>query len=329
MKALICDAFGPVDNLRLGELADPVPAAGEVLIDVASAGASFADALVVQGKHVARPPFPFVPGGEAAGIVRTIGAGVTRFRPGDRVVTFSTRGAFAERLAVSDARVFALSAKISFATAAASLTSYGTALHALNDRAALQAGETLLVLGAAGSTGLAAIEIGRLLGAHVIAAASTQAKRERALAKGAAVAVDYGGDGFRDRLKAVAPDGVDVIFDPVGGATAEIVSRALRRRGRHLLIGFASGCFPHLPANLYLVKQASAIGVLWGEVETLASQDSNIARIMEWLEQERLMPEIGGTWPLAEGVGALQAIMDRKISGKALIMMRGQEHQYE
>lgn len=325
MRALICDAFGPVDSLRAGEIADPLSAPGEILIDVEVAGASFADALVVQGKHIARPPFPFVPGGEAAGIVRTVGEGVTHWRPGDRVVAFSARGAFAERLAVADARVFALPPSVSFTAAAASLTNYGTALHALGDRAALQAGETLLILGAAGSTGLAAIEIGRLLGAHVIAAASTPAKRDQAIAKGAAVAIDYSDDGFRERLKAVAPDGIDVTFDPVGGAVAEVVPRALRRRGRHLLVGFASGAFPRLPANLYLAKQASAIGVLWGEPETLATQDRNIARIMRWLEEGRLVPEIGGIWPLADGAAALHAILDRRISGKALIGMTGQD----
>lgn len=328
MRALICDAFGPIRHLRLGEIPDPVPAAGEVLIDIACAGASFADALVVQGKHIARPPFPFVPGGEAAGTVSAIGPGASPWQAGDRVVAFASRSAFAERLAIEQQRLFALPGAVSFEAGAASLTSYGTALHALVDRAALKAGETLLVLGAAGSTGLAAVEIGRLLGAHVIAAASTTARREQAIAKGAHGAIDYAVEGFRDRLNTAAPNGIDVVFDPVGGAAAEIVPRALRRRGRHLLIGFASGNFPRLPANLYLAKQASAIGVLLGEPETLATQVANMKRIMAWLESGALNPDIGGIWPLEQGIDALLAVSERRISGKALIDMRikGQNH---
>jgi NADPH:quinone reductase len=325
MRALICDAFGPLESLRLGEMADPMPAPGEVLIDIACAGASFADALVIQGKHVARPPFPFVPGGEAAGVITDVGAGVTRWQAGDRVVAFASRGAFADRIAVAQSRVFVLPSKITFEAGAASLTSYGTALHALADRADLRAGETLLVLGAAGSTGLAAIEIGRLLGARVIAAASSAEKRAMAIGKGAAVALDYAGDGFREQLRDIAPEGVDVVFDPVGGTSAEIVPRALRRRGRHLLIGFASGDFPRLAANLYLVKQASAIGVLWGEPATLSTQDANIAQIMDWLDRGQLDPAIGGIWPLARGSAALQAVMGRRISGKAIIDMSRKE----
>lgn len=328
MRALICDAFGPIDRLRLGEMPDPVAGRDEVLIDVACAGASFADALVVQGLHIARPPFPFVPGSEAAGTVAAVGPGVSRWRTGDRVAVFASRSAFAERLATGAQRLFALPAAVSFEAGAASLASYGTALHALAERGALQAGETLLVLGAAGSTGLAAIEVGRLLGARVIAAASTPAKRARAIAKGAHAAIDYGAEGFRDRLKAVAPDGLDMVFDPVGGAASEIVPRALRRRGRHLLIGFASGDFPRLPANLYLVKQASAIGVLLGEVETLSAQTANMEQIMTWLGSGALVPEIGGIWPLEQGADALAAVTDRQISGKALIDMRrkGKHH---
>ncbi|TVV76726.1 NADPH:quinone oxidoreductase family protein [Sphingomonas solaris] len=319
MRALICDAFGQVEALRPGDLPDPVADAGEVVVAVACAGAGFADALVVEGKHVARPPFPFVPGSEAAGTVLAIGPGVTRTRPGERVMAFGPRGAFAERMVVAETGVFPLPAAVPFAAGAASLVNYGTALHALADRAAIRPGETLLVLGAAGSVGLAAVEIGRLLGARVIAAASTLEKRALATAKGADVAIDYTGGDFRETLRTVVPDGIDVVFDPVGGTPGEVVARALRHRGRHLIVGFASGTSPRLAANLYLVKQADALGVMWGERRTLATQGANIARIGGWLASGDLAPVIGATAPLAEGAGLLRAILDRTIAGKAVI----------
>lgn len=319
MRALICDAFGPIEALRVGDLPDPVPQAGEVLIDVACAGAGFADGLVVQGKHVARPSFPFVPGSELAGTVRAIGPGVGGIATGSRVMAFVPRGAFAERVIAPADRVFPLPDAVSFAAGAAGLVSYGTALHALSDRGRITGGETLLVLAAAGSTGLAAVEIGALLGAQVIAAASTPEKQALALRKGAATAIDYATGDFRETLRQVAPDGIDLVFDPVGGPAAETVARALARRGRHLIIGFASGVMPKLPANLYLVKQAEAIGVLWGEPRNLATQGANIARITAWMAEGRLAPEIGATFPLEQAAEALQAVAARKVSGKAIV----------
>jgi NADPH:quinone reductase len=319
VRALICDAFGPIDALRIGDVPDPEPRADEVLIDVACAGAGFADGLVVQGRHVARPAFPFTPGSELAGTVRAVGRDVANIAIGARVMAFVPRGAFAERVAAPAARVFPLPDSVPFAAGAAGLVSYGTALHALSDRGRIASQETLLVLAAAGSTGLAAVEIGALLGARVIAAASTPEKQALALRKGAAEAIDYATGDFRETLRQVAPDGLDLVFDPVGGQAAETVARALARCGRHLIIGFASGDMPRLAANLYLVKQAEAIGVLWGEPRNLATQGANIARITGWMAEGKLSPEIGATFPLEQAADALQAVAMRRIGGKAIV----------
>lgn len=319
MRALVCDAFGPIEALRVREMPDPEPNVGDVLVDVAAAGAGFADGLVVQGKHVARPSFPFVPGTELAGTVRAVGSSVGDMPVGSRVMAFVPRGAFAERAVVAATSVFPLPDGVSLAQGAASLVSYGTALHALADRGRLAAGETLLVLAAAGSVGLAAVEVGALLGARVIASASTKEKRALAQLKGAALTIDYTQGDFRETLRRIAPDGIDMVFDPVGGAAAETVARALRRRGRHLIVGFASGGLPQLSANLYLVKQAEAIGVLWGEPQTLATQRDNIARITRWLADGSLGATIGGRWPLERGAEALAAVAQRRVTGKALI----------
>jgi NADPH2:quinone reductase len=319
VRALLCDAFAPIAALRVGDAAEPEAGPGQVLIEVACAGASFADGLVVQGKHAARPPFPFVPGIEAAGRVAAVGAGVGHVRPGDRVMAFARRGAFAERLAADAADVFSLPDGVSYALGAATLVNYGTAYQGLVDRGRLAEGETLLVLAAAGSIGLAAVELGRLLGARVIAAASTDAKRALALRNGADVAIDYTQGDFRETLRGVAPDGVDLVFDPVGGAAAEVVGRALRRGGRHLLIGFASGRFPHLPVNLYLLKQADILGILWGGNHPVEARRHSIARITQWLADGSLRPAIGGRWPLERGAEALLAVANRQVAGKALI----------
>lgn len=319
MRALICDAFAPIEALRVGEVAEPEAGPDEVLIHVACAGASFADGLVVQGKHAARPPFPFVPGIEAAGRVAAIGAGVDHVRPGDRVMAFAKRGAFAERMVTEAASVFALPDGVPYALGAATLVNYGTAYQALVDRARIAKGETLLVLAAAGSIGLAAVELGKQLGARVIAAASTEEKRALALRGGADMAIDYTQGDFRETLRQVAPDGIDIVFDPVGGEAAEVVGRALRRGGRHLLIGFASGRFPHLPVNLYLLKQAEILGVLWGGNHPIAAQRRNVARITQWLADGSLRPAIGGRWPLERGADALLAVANRQVAGKALI----------
>ena len=319
MRALVCDAFGPIDAMRVGEMPEPEVGPGQVLVEVACAGASFADGLVVQGKHAARPPFPFVPGIEAAGRITRLGDGVEHVRPGDRVMAFARRGAFAERLVTDADNVFALPEGVSYALGAATLVNYGTAYQGLIDRGRLAGGETLLVLAAAGSIGLAAVELGKLLGARVIAAASTQEKRALALRNGADVAIDYTRSNFRETLREVAPDGIDLVFDPVGGEAAEIVGRALRRGGRHLLIGFASGRFPHLPVNLYLLKQADILGVLWGGNHPIEAQRRNIACITQWLVERSIRPAIGGRWPLERGTEALLAVADRKVVGKALI----------
>lgn len=325
MRALICDAFGPIDQLRYGRL--PIPEAGpdEVLIDVAYAGVGMADTIVVEGRHIARPPFPFVPGSEAAGTIRAVGSAVTQFKRGDRVVTFALRGACAEVLAVAADRVYPLPAAASFRDAAAGLVNYGTAFYGLKDRGRLAPGETLLVLGAAGGTGLAAVELGHKMGARVIAAASTPEKRAIARSKGAAEVVDYTDGDFRAALKTLAPEGVDVIFDPVGGKLSETALRALGYKGRHLIIGFVNGDIPALGPNLYLLKQAEMHGVLWGVPRNLVTQGDNIATINQWLAEGQLAPEIGGVFELENAVAALREIVERRITGKAVIKITTEE----
>lgn len=318
MRALICDAFGPVEQLRYGRL--PVPEVGpdQVLIDVAYAGVGMADVLIVQGLHVARPPFPFVPGTEAAGTIRAVGRNVQSFKCGDRVVAFTRRAAIAEVLAVAAVTVFPLPDAVSFRDGAAGLVNYGTAFYALKDRGRLAQGETLLVLGAAGGVGLAAVELGHRLGARVIAAASTADKRDLAKSKGASIVIDYTEGDFRDTLKKLAPEGIDVVFDPVGGKLSVAAQRALARGGRHLIIGFVDG-IPNLPPNIYLLKQAELHGVLWGDD---VDKRGNTAIVNQWMAEGLLAPEIGGEFSLERGAEAFQAILERRILGKAVIRVR-------
>ena len=322
MKALLCKAWGGPETLTLEELPSPRPGPGEVVIDVKAAGVNFPDVLIIQNKYQVKPPLPFAPGAELAGVIKEIGAGVTGFEPGDRVIAMTTWGAFAEECVARVGQLIRMPAGLDFATAAAFTLTYGTSWHALKDRGELRAGETLLVLGAAGGVGLAAVEIGKALGARVIAAASSPEKLAVCRAHGADETIDYASEDLRARLKSIAGDkGVDVVYDPVGGPYAEPAIRSTGWRGRYLIIGFAHGEIPRIPLNLMLLKGNSLVGVYWGDW-TRREPDAAAAGMTEllgWLEAGKLKPHLAGRYPLARAAEALVALASRKVAGKLVV----------
>ncbi|MBO0904022.1 NADPH:quinone oxidoreductase family protein [Jiella sonneratiae] len=321
MKAIVCEAYGPIDGLACREVPDPAPGAGEIVVEAEAIGVNYPDGLLVQGLYQAKPDLPFTPGMEAAGRVAAIGAGVTRFAAGDRVVLSLSHGAYAEKVVAAQSAAVALPDGVSFDTACALVCAYGTAHHALKQRARLAPGETLLVLGAAGSTGIAAIEIGKIMGARVVAVASSNEKRALAKAKGADEAIGY--DDLRETINRLTDDrGVDVAFDPVGGDAFETVARAMAWNGRLLVVGFASGTIPKLAVNLALVKGFSCVGVFWGaftrrEPEAFAA---NMAELMGWAADGRVEPEITERARLEDAAEVLKRMHARKTLGKIVLV---------
>lgn len=321
MKAIVCHEFGPIETLAHEDLPDPVAGPGQVVIDIHAAGVNFPDGLMVRGEYQMKPDRPFIPGGELAGTIRSLGDGVTSHAIGDRVVALSQTGAFAERIAVQAGQALKLPAAMDFPTAAGFMLVYGTSYHALVNRAELHAGQTLLVLGAAGGVGLAAVEIGAALGAHVIAAASTDEKLELARAHGATTLINYTSTDLKTELKRLFPNGVDVAYDPVGGAHTEAAVRGLAWRGRLLVIGFAAGDIPRLPLNLLLLREAQAMGVFWGTYARRdpASHTKDVAQPMSWHAEGKLRPHISNIYPLAKAADALRDVMGRQAMGKVII----------
>jgi NADPH2:quinone reductase len=323
MKALLCRALGPVESLAVGDIASPVPSRGQVLIDVKAAGVNFPDVLMVQGKYQFKPPLPFAPGCELSGIVKAVGEAVTHVKPGDRALALVMHGGFAEEAVADASGVVLLPDNVDFATAASFMFTYGTSYHALKDRAALQPGETLLVLGAAGGVGLAAVELGKLMGARVIAAASTDEKLEVCRSRGADDTINYSSEDLRERLKALtAGHGVDVVYDPVGGDYSEPALRSMAWRGRFLVVGFANGEIPKIPLNLALLKGCSIVGVFWGNFTTKEpkANAANIRELIAWIGAGKLKPLVSERYPLARGVEALQAMQNRRVKGKVVIV---------
>jgi len=324
MKAALCEAFAPLDALRIAEVAAPALAPGHVLIDVHAAGVNFPDGLIVQGRYQTRPPLPFVPGAELAGVVAAVGEGVEGFAPGDRIAAFSGTGGFAEQATVPAAQIYHLPDGVDF-TAGGLLITHGTSYHALKDRAALRPGETLLVLGAGGGVGLAAVELGAIMGARVIAAASTEEKLALARSRGAAETILYSQQDLREAVKALTDGrGVDVVYDPVGGAMSIAAVKALAWGGRHLVVGFAGGDIPQIPANLLLLKSASSIGVLWGNSVRAepTPHARNIADLFGWLADGRIRPAVDRVFPLDQVVAALEHVMERRAQGKVILAVR-------
>jgi len=325
MRAAIVDEFGPLEAIRIGETPAPELKPGHLLIAVKAAGVGFVDVLGAQGKYQVKQTLPFVPGSEYAGIVEAVGEGVTAIAPGERVMAGGFAGAYADYALAPAGAVLAMPAAMSFVEAAGFRTNYATALHALADRAAITPGESLLVLGAGGGTGLAAIQIGKLLGARVIAAASSAQKRAAALAAGADEAVDYVDPAWREALKSMTGGkGVDVVFDPVGGAATEAAFRSLAWKGRHLVIGFAAGTIPALPINLALLKGASLVGVdiaRFGNLHEPQKAAANIRQLLAWHADGRLKPVPPEVMPLEKAAEALAAVANRRAIGKLVLSL--------
>jgi len=321
MRAVLIRAYGQPDEFVIEAVPAKHAGRGEVLIGVKACGVNFLDSLMVAGNYQVRPPLPMTPGAEVAGVVKEVGAGVA-LPVGTRVLAIPGYGGYAEEVALDAARVFPIPAQMDFVTAAAFPIAYATAHHALKDRAQLEAGETLLVLGAAGGVGLAAIELGALMGARVIACASSDAKLALCQQYGAEALINYSDSNLRERVKELTGgEGVDVVFDPVGGAYAEPAVRSLRFAGRYLVIGFASGAIPSIPLNLVLLKISSIIGVFWGGYFQArpAQGAANMAELLDWYGQGRLHPHVSDTFPLNGYREALAAVTERRVHGKVVL----------
>jgi NADPH:quinone reductase len=322
VKAVLCQRFGPPDELVLADIPDPVAGAGEVVAKVAAVGLNFFDTLIIAGKYQTKPPFPFSPGGEFAGVVESVGQGVDEFAPGDRVMGYTNFNAARERTAVAASQIVKVPAGLDFERAAALTITYGTAYYGLKYRAMLRPQETLAVLGASGGVGLAAVELGREMGARVIACASSDDKLAFARAHGAHEVVNYERDDLREALKELGGEhGVDVVFDPVGGRYSEPAVRSLAWEGRHLVVGFAAGEIPKLPLNLVLLKGCAVLGVFWGQWVRLEKDDykAAIATLAEWCAAGKLSCHIQKVYSLAETPDALKALSERKVMGKLLL----------
>lgn len=328
MRAVLCRSFGPVENLVIEDVPAPSCGADQALIEVRAIGVNFPDGLLVQGKYQAAPAFPFSPGSEIAGFVRAVGANVSTLAVGDKAIAFTGSGGYAEQVAVDAARVFKAPDGMDWDVAGGFLITYATAYHALKDQARMRSGETLLVLGAAGGVGLAAVELGAAMGARVIAAASSDDKLALARRHGATDAINYATDDLRARLKELSKGGgVDVVFDPVGGALSEAAIRSLAWGGRHLVIGFASGDIPKIPLNLLLLKEASSSGVFWGSWAK-ANPEANAANTRELFalfSAGKLRPHVSAVFPLERAVDAINHVLSRKAHGKIILRPDPQE----
>ena len=323
MKAVLCKNWGPPDALVVEDLPSPKPGKGQISVSVKASGVNFPDALVIQNKYQFKPELPFSPGSEIAGVVRQIGEGVKGFKPGDRVMALIRSGGYAEEVVVDEALVAPIPAGIDFTVAASFGLVYATAYHALKDRAAIRAGETLLVLGAAGGVGLAAVELGKLLGARVIACASSDDKLETCKRHGAQAAINYEREDLREALKRLSGgDGVDVAFDPVGGKYSEPAVRSMAWKGRYLVVGFAAGEIPKIPLNLALLKGCSIVGVFWGEFarRERALNVANLKELTGWLSAGKIKPLVSATYPLERAADALNDLMNRKVHGKVVLV---------
>ncbi len=322
MKAILCKAWGGPETLVLEEVASREPDAGEVKIRVRAAGVNFPDVLIIQKKYQIQPALPFSPGAEIAGDVLSVGTGVMHVKPGDKVVSFCGVGGFAEEVIAPANVTMPMPPGVPYPLAAIFSLAYGTSWHAVRDRAALQAGETMLVLGASGGVGLAAVEIGKAIGARVIAAASTDEKLAVCKQHGADVLINYSREDLREALKRESGGkGPDVIFDPVGGKFAEPAFRSIGWRGRYLVIGFADGEIPSLPLNLPLLKGASIVGVFWGEFAKREPQQNmkGMAEMMGWMREGKIRPLISKSYALADAPQALIDMAARKVIGKIVI----------
>ena len=322
MKAILCSRYGTADDLELRDLPEPEAGDGEVVVKVVAAALNFFDTLLIAGKYQIKPDFPFSPAAEFAGTVHAVGAGVTGFKPGDRVMSYAAYGAAREYYVQKAERLVKVPDALDLDRAAGLSVTYGTTIHALKDRARLKAGETLAVLGAAGGTGLAAIEIGKLMGARVIACASSDEKCAFARQHGAGETVNYGSGDLRAELKRLGgSNGIDVLYDPIGGSYAEPALRSMAWEGRYLVIGFAAGEIPKIPLNLVLLKSCQIVGVFWGAfvARDPEAEAANMSEIVRWCAEGKLSAHVHATYPLSQTAQALKDIAARKVMGKAIL----------
>jgi len=323
MRAVLCRRFGPPETLAVEDVPSPLPGPGEARVRVKVAGVNFPDALIIEDKYQIKPPLPFSPGGELAGVVDAVGEGVTRFQTGQPVIGFTGWGAFAEQAVVPQDRLIPMPDNMPFEVAGSFLMTYGTCYHALKDRGQLAAGETVLVLGAAGGIGIAAIEIAKALGGRVIAAASSADKLRTCREHGADEAIDYQSEDLRDRLKALTgARGVDVVCDPVGGRFSELALRSTAWRGRFLVVGFAGGEIPKIPLNLALLKGCSIVGVFWGDFlrREPANSERDVHELVALYRAGRIRPLVSARYALEQTADALNALKERKVQGKVIVV---------
>jgi NADPH:quinone reductase len=322
MRAVLCKAYGPPESLIVEDVPSPIAGPGEVVVSVKAASVNFPDVLIIQNKYQVKPPLPFSPGSELAGVVKSVGAGVTGWKPGDPVMAITGYGAFAEEVKAEVNRLLPIPTGMDFVRAAAFGLTYATSEHALCDRGDLKAGETLLVLGASGGVGIAAIEIGKVLGAKVIACASTDDKLAVCREHGADDTINYATEDLRERIKAITGGkGADVVYDPVGGTYTELALRSIAWRGRLLVVGFAAGDIPRIPLNLTLLKGCAIVGVYWGEFTR--REPKRFADAMEklgrWFAEGKLKPHVSQTFPLERAADALALMAARNVKGKVVL----------
>lgn len=323
MKAVVCREYGPPESLKLEDMPDPEAGPGHAVVDVAACGVNFPDTLIIQGKYQFQPPFPFSPGGEVSGVVSAVGEGVTSVKVGDKVIASTGWGGFAEKVATDASRLIVVPENTDLVTASGFMMTYGTSHHALKDRAEIQPGETLLVLGAAGGVGIAAVDLGKAMGATVIAAASTDEKLQVCKDYGADYLINYETEDLKERVKEITGGkGVDVIYDPVGDRFAEPALRSIGWKGRYLVVGFAAGEIPKIPLNLALLKGCQICGVFWGRFtgEEPQKNQENIAELIDWLATGKIKPLVSKTYPFEEAAQAIQDLMDRKAKGKICLV---------
>lgn len=331
MKAVLCKEFGPPESLVIEDMPSPEPGEGEAVIEVHAAAVNFPDVLIIQNKYQFKPPLPFSPGGEVAGVVTKVGPGTAKVKAGDRVIGSCGWGGFAEEISLDEARVTPIPDEMDFVTASAFLMTYGTSHHALKDRAEIKPGESLLVLGAAGGVGLAAVELGKAMGAKVIAAASSEEKLQVTREHGADETILYPAGSlsreeqkaFSDKIKELTGgQGADVVYDPVGGDYSEPALRATNWEGRFLVVGFAAGDIPRVPLNLALLKGCQIVGVFWGAFtgREPARHQENLKELMQLFKDGKLKPHVSATYPLEQAAAALDLMAARKVKGKVVVV---------
>lgn len=322
MKAIICETLGPPSNLQYKEVPNLEPGPKQVVISVKACAVNFPDTLIIQGLYQMRPDLPFSPGSDIAGIIKSVGSEVKRFKAGDEVFGVVPYGGMAEEVLSTTKNIFPKPEAMSFPIACSFLYAYGTSLHALKDRALLQEGETIAIMGASGGVGLAAVDIAKKLGAKVIACASTDEKLDLCKEYGADQTINYTTEDLKSRIKELTDGkGADVIYDPVGGDYSEPALRAMAWRGRYLVIGFAAGAIPKIPLNLALLKGCAITGVFWGRFTQEEPQNNlaNSLQIMKWFEAGKIKPHIHKMYPLEEASKALEEMMGRRVKGKVIV----------